>query len=86
MPEADAGTKKKVLVPLNIGTPSPRSPRRLRFRPDSPISPHTLNIPFSLGLTGPLTRNDRSENDLDSFAQGGIHIAHAWIDDRELSH
>ncbi|KAJ4435784.1 hypothetical protein ANN_18403 [Periplaneta americana] len=84
------GVKKRGLVPLVVAggvglgrtTPSPRSPRRLRFTPESPIS-------FGLGLTFPvmpLTRNDRSENDLDSFAEGVTSVEHGWIDGRELSH
>ncbi|GLH12164.1 uncharacterized protein GBIM_16907, partial [Gryllus bimaculatus] len=46
---------------------------------------------LSLTLTVPRTRrsalrrNDRSENDLDCFSQGGTGIDH-WIDDRHLSH
>jgi hypothetical protein len=69
--------------------PGPRSPRRLCFASEVPVSSHTLSVPFNLGLQFhpvPLTRNDRSENDLDSFAVGVTSVEHGWIDDRELSH
>nr|CAD7196304.1 unnamed protein product [Timema douglasi] len=40
-----------------------------------------------LGLTTLLPRNDRSENDLESF-QGGVNSVQelSWMDSRELSH
>jgi hypothetical protein len=64
-------------------------PRMLRFAVEAPISPRALGVSFRLGLQiphVPLTRNDRSDNDLDSFAEGVTSVEHNWIDDRELSH
>jgi hypothetical protein len=91
MPELSATKSevKKRLLPLVAATGSGASgnnPRRLRFAAESP---HTLSVPFSFGLqfpSLPLTHNDRSENDLDSFAEGVTSVEHSWIDDRELSH
>jgi hypothetical protein len=61
----------------------------LRFAREAPISPHALGAPFRFGLQFPhvhLTRNDRSENDLDSFAEGVTSVEQSWIDERELPH
>jgi hypothetical protein len=91
MPELSAAKTevKKRLLPMVAATGSGaggNNPRRLRFAAESP---HTLSVPYSFGLqfpTIPLTHNDRSENDLDSFAEGVTSVEHSWIDDRELSH
>lgn len=84
----DCEVKKRPLPPVvATGSAASRnSHRMLRFASESP---HTLNVPFSFGLQFPplpLTRNDRSENDLDSFAEGVTSVEHSWVDDRELSH
>lgn len=91
MPEVsvtDCEVKKRLIPPVvSASSASSRnSHRRLRFVAESP---HTLNVPFSFGLQFPplpLTRNDRSENDLDSFAEGVTSVEHSWVDDRESSH
>jgi hypothetical protein len=91
MPElsvTDCEVKKTMIPPVvATGTGASRnSRRRLRFASESP---HRLSVPFNFGLqfpSLPLTRNDRSENDLDSFAEGVASVEHSWVDDRELSH
>jgi len=80
---------KKGPLPPVVATGSAASRNRHRTLRFASESPHTLNVPFSFGLqfpTLPLTRNDRSENDLDSFAEGVTSVEHSWVDDRELSH
>lgn len=84
----DCEVKKRPIPPVvATGSVASRNSHRiLRFASESP---HTLNVAFSFGLKFPplpLTRNDRSENDLDSFAEGVTSVEYSWVDDRELSH
>jgi len=84
----DCEVKKRPIPPVAAtgSAASRNSYRMLRFASESP---HKLNVAFSFGLQFPplpLTRNDRSENDLDSFAEGVTSVEHSWVDDRELSH
>jgi hypothetical protein len=84
MPELsaiDSGGKKRLAAA--------GAPKVLRFAAEAPGSPHALGVAFRFGLqlpSDPLTRNDRSDNDLDSFAEGVTSVEHSWIDDRELPH